>query len=79
MCSSMTLLICGDTQTPASGLVGAIEKLKQRNNETGRTGFETQFHVCCSGITHVCLHVLSLILGDFKPFMVTKVTIKLTS
>jgi len=39
-------LICVDTQIPASGLVGAIEKLKQRDNETGRTGFETQFHVC---------------------------------
>jgi len=38
-------LICGDTQIPASGLVGAIEKLKQRDSETGRTGFETQFHV----------------------------------
>ena len=39
-------LTCGDTQIPASGLVGAIEKLKQMDSETGRTGFETQFHVC---------------------------------
>ena len=39
-------LTCRDTQIPASGLVGAIEKLKQRDSETGRTGFETQFHVC---------------------------------
>jgi len=38
-------LICGDTQIPASGLIGAIEKLKQKDSETGRTGFETQFHV----------------------------------
>ena len=38
-------LTCGDTQIPASGLTGAIEKLKQKDSETGRTGFETQFHV----------------------------------
>ena len=38
-------LTCGDTQIPASGLAGAIEKLKQKDKETGRTGFETQFHV----------------------------------
>ena len=38
-------LTCGDTQIPASGLAGAIEKLKQKDSETGRTGFETQFHV----------------------------------
>ena len=42
-------LTCGDTQIPASGLVGAIEKLKQKDSETGSTGFETQFHVRCSG------------------------------
>ena len=38
-------LTCGDTQIPASGLAGAIEKLKQKDSETGMTGFETQFHV----------------------------------
>ena len=41
-------LTCGNTQIPASGLAGAIEKLKQKDSETGRTGFETQFHVCVS-------------------------------
>ena len=41
-------LTCGDTQIPASGLAGAIEKLKQKDSETGMTGFETQFHVCVS-------------------------------
>jgi len=46
-------LICGDTQIPASGLVGAIEKLKKRDSETGSTGFETQFHVCH---THLLVH-----------------------
>jgi len=56
-------LICGDTQIPASGLVGAIEKLKQRDSEPGRTGFETQFHVRCSGITHVCPLDFGSILG----------------
>ena len=51
MRSSMMLsLTCGDTQIPASGLVGAIEKLKQTDSETGRTGFETQFNVRQSGI-----------------------------
>ena len=61
-------LTCGDTQIPASGLVGAIEKLKQRDSETGRTGFETQFHVCdiltsndvftsTCGDTHLCVAV----------------------
>ena len=45
-------LTCGDTQIPASGLSGAIEKRKEKNTETGTTGFETQFHVC-----HVCLFV----------------------
>ena len=39
-------LICGDTQIPASGLSSAIEKLKEKDRESGRTGFETQFHVC---------------------------------
>ena len=39
-------LTCGDTQIPASGLSGAIEKLKEKDRETGKTGFETQFHVC---------------------------------
>ena len=39
-------LTCGDTQIPASGLLGAIKKLKEKDSETGRTGFETQFHVC---------------------------------
>ena len=39
-------LICGDTQITASGLLGATEKLKEKDSETGRTGFETQFHVC---------------------------------
>ena len=39
-------LTCGDTQIPASRLSGAIKKLKEKNRETGRTGFETQFHVC---------------------------------
>ena len=38
-------LTCGDTQIPASGLSGAIKKLKQKDRETGKTGFETQFHV----------------------------------
>ena len=38
-------LTCGDTQIPASGLTSAIEKLKQKDRETGRTGFDTQFHV----------------------------------
>ena len=38
-------LTCGDTQIPASGLLGAIEKMKEKDRETGRTGFETQFHV----------------------------------
>ena len=58
-------LICGDTQIPASGLIGAIEKLKQRDSETGRTGFETQFHVCH---THLLVHcqkdVYASISGD---------------
>ena len=44
-------LTCGDTQIPASELSGAMEKLKQKDSETGRTGFETQFHVC---YTHLC-------------------------
>ena len=44
-------LTCNDTQIPASGLSGAIEKLKQMDSETGKTGFETQFHVCH---THLC-------------------------
>ena len=39
-------LTCGDTQIPASGLSSAIKKLKEKDRETGRTGFETQFHVC---------------------------------
>ena len=39
-------LTCEDTQIPASRLSGAIEKLKQMDSETGKTGFETQFHVC---------------------------------
>ena len=39
-------LTCGDTQIIASGLSGAIKKLKEKDRETGRTGFETQFHVC---------------------------------
>ena len=39
-------LTCGDTQIPASGLASAIKTLKEKNRETGRTGFETQFHVC---------------------------------
>ena len=39
-------LTCGDTQIPASGLAGAVKKLKQKDRVTGRTGFETQFHVC---------------------------------
>ena len=38
-------LTCGDTQIPASELSSAIEKLKE-DRETGRTGFDTQFHVC---------------------------------
>ena len=38
-------LTCGNTQIPASGLTNAIEKLKEKDSETGRTGFETQFHV----------------------------------
>ena len=38
-------LTCGDTQIPASGLSSAIEKLKEKDSETGRTGFEMQFHV----------------------------------
>ena len=42
-------LTCGDTQIPASGLSGAIEKLKEKDSKIGRTGFETQFHV---GNTH---------------------------
>jgi len=46
-------LICGNTQIPASGLIGAVDKLKQKDSETGRTGFETQFHVCH---IHVLFH-----------------------
>ena len=44
-------LTCGDTQIPASELSSAIKKLKQSDIETGKTGFETQFHVC---YTHLC-------------------------
>ena len=43
-------LTCGDTQIPALGFSSAIEKLKEKDRLTGRTGFETQFHVC-----HTCL------------------------
>ena len=39
-------LTCGDSQIPASGLSGAVKKLKEKDSESGRTGFETQFHVC---------------------------------
>ena len=42
-------LTCGDTQILASGLSSAIKKLKEKDSETGRTGFETQFHVCHTG------------------------------
>ena len=38
-------LTCGDTQILASGLSSAIKKLKEEDRVTGRTGFETQFHV----------------------------------
>ena len=44
-------LTCEDTQISASGLSGDIEKLKKMDSETGKTGFETQFHVCT---THLC-------------------------
>ena len=50
-------LTCGDTQIPASGLVGAIEKLKQLGSETGRTGFKTQFHI---GVTTCGPYMLRL-------------------
>ena len=68
-------LTCGDTQFPASGLTGAIKKLKQMDSETGKTGFETQFHVChihlCTkmcvtlsvsafGIVDYCVHKISV-------------------
>ena len=39
-------VVCGDTQIPASGLSSAIEQLKQMDSETGKTGFQTQLHVC---------------------------------
>ena len=38
-------LTCKDTQIPASGLAGAIKKLKEKDTVTGKTGFETRFHV----------------------------------
>ena len=47
-------LTCGDTQISASGLSNAIEKLKEKDRVTGRTGFETQFHVC---YIHLCTQV----------------------
>lgn len=36
---------CGDTQIPAGDLRIAIERLKQMDTDTGRTGYETQFQV----------------------------------
>ena len=36
---------CGDTQIGASNLRMAIQKLHKRNPQTGKTGFESQFHV----------------------------------
>ena len=47
-------LTCGDTQIPASGLSGAIKKLKEKNSETGRTGFETQFYVRHIHLSDLC-------------------------
>ena len=47
-------LTCGDTQIPASGLSSAIKKLKEKDRVTGRTGFETQFHVS----SFKCLEIL---------------------
>ena len=52
-------LTCGDTQILASGLSGAIKKLKEKDRETGRTGFETQFHVCIPLILREFLKIQS--------------------
>ena len=53
-------LTCGDTQIPASGLSSAIKKLKEKDKETGMTGFETQFHVCYTEIFGVLCCLVSL-------------------
>ena len=53
-------LTCGDTQILASGLSDAIEKLKEEESETGKTGFETQFCVCHSGSCWFLCYLISL-------------------
>ena len=65
-------LTCEDTQMPASGLSGAIDKLKQMDSETGKTGFETQFHVCH---THLCTKMCVTSVQAFGVYCVHKISV----
>jgi len=38
-------LVCGNTQVPAPELYSTIERLSEWDPKSGKTGFETQFHV----------------------------------
>ena len=41
---------CGDTQINANDLNSVIMKLKDRDQVTGKTQFETQFEVCLNSV-----------------------------
>ena len=43
-------LSCGDTQIQAGDLVKAIQKLREKDEVTQRTGYETQFQVWRRGV-----------------------------
>ena len=44
----LEFLICGNTRIMASNFSKAMENLKKRNKQTGKSGYETQFEVSLS-------------------------------
>ena len=47
--AALEFLICGETQIPASDLRLTVEKLSQTDKKTGKSEYETEFHVSMFG------------------------------
>ena len=52
--------MCGNTQIPASSMKKAMTRLTNKNNQTDKNGYETQFHVSESCNTQKIYTVLLL-------------------
>ena len=64
-------VMCGDTQVSSGDLRSAVTRLTNKDDCTGKTGFETQFEVIMHALPHwlnpMLINSLIVSLTDTKP------------